>query len=160
MSMENSDLERPTGLGITSLTLGCAALATVLICIVAGPFHPSPDLGVSLGELAGDIGRNAAREFFGLKRPEPEVVEPMGWTIDEKLSVGVIIAGIVTVFLSVVSHLRGERRSIAIIAATLGASALLLQVLQAFLLLILGALILIAFLSSLHNIFSFDFFGG
>ena len=152
---------RPTGFGLAALVLSGLALATVLIALVAGPFHKSPELGVTLGELAGDIAKNSVREFFGLKRPAPEAPpEALGWTIDKKIAVGVIVTGILGIILATISYFRGERWQIATIASVLGGCAIALQVLSHILIIVLGTLILIAFLGSLTRIFSLDFFSG
>ncbi|MEO1107191.1 MAG: hypothetical protein AAFX90_04635 [Pseudomonadota bacterium] len=139
------------GFCIASLTLFAA-----LFVFWAGPFAPQQSAGVSLGELAAEIGKSTLRSAAGLEQPEPVA---RARDLDDFLQIGVAMLGALAVVLSVVGLLRHERRRPAIAGIAVGVGAILFQFFAFAFFAFLGVLVIMALLNSLSDVFS-GLFGG
>lgn len=126
--------------GSLGFLLGAIALVLVLVTFVAGPFGPQTTAGATIGEIAGEAGKGMLRNWLGMEQPTVQRTR----SIDEFLSLGVVIAGALAVLLGLFALLRGERRAIATTALASGVSAVAIQLFVATVGLILGALVLCA----------------
>ncbi len=137
--------------GTIGFFLGVAALILVVVSFTAGPFAPQQATGVTLGELASEIGKSALRETLGLEQPAP-AARP--WDIDRVLHVVGIVAGVIATMFAAWGFTRGESRRMATVAGMFGMSAVALQVFATALFAILGALVIIAIIGALQGVFS------
>ena len=145
-------------LGLVGFGLGGAALILVIAQYVAGPFAPQKDLSVGLGELASGITKSALRDLFGLAQPG---AEPRPWDIDRVLEVVAILGGGLALMMGLGAFLRHENRRLAIFAASLGVSALAIQLFATTVAIIVGVLLVSAVLAALKDFVpSLDWFGG
>lgn len=143
-------------LGWSGFAVGAAALIFTLVIFWAGPFAPQQSAGVSLGELAADIARSAARSVAG--QPQPEPVAPQR-DIDDYLEVAVgVLAGIAMV-LGIAAIIRDERKSAAVSGIALGGLAIGVQLFAWTIMMVVGALVISAIIFALRDAFG-DIFGG
>ena len=151
-----TELAHPTAptpvLSYTGFALGGMALIMVIVHFFAGPFAPQQDLSVSLGELASDITKSAFRDFFGMAQPG---AEPLPWDIDRILKAATGVAAALAILLGCAALLRHENRRAAIFAASLGVSAIAIQLFATAVAMIVCALIIAAFLSALGDFIPF-----
>ena len=138
--------------GVCAVVIGALALIVVLVQIFGPSTSPEPSVATSIGEIAGEIKRSAWRSFFGLAQPEPEVVPT---TLKDWLPLAGPALGIVAVLLSLVSGLKHENWRLPAYGAGLGASAIVFYTLWWVALLVLGAMILVAIIENIGDIFSF-----
>lgn len=138
--------------GWLGFALGAVALLAALFVFWAGPFAPQQSTGVSLGELAAEIGKSTLRAAAGMDQPDP--VAPVR-DLDDHLQVGVALLGGLAIILSVVGILRHEKMRPAIAGIAIGIGAILFQFFAwAFL-----AFLVVVLIAVLLNSFS-DFFVG
>lgn len=141
---------RPSNIaGSLGFLLGAVALIMVLVIFVAGPFAPQPTTGASVGEIAGEAGKAALRNWLGMEQPTTQRVR----TLDDYLELGTIIAGALAVLLGLFASLRGERQALATTALALGVSAVALQLFVATIGMIIGALVLCAIILAIASVF-------
>jgi len=139
------------GFGLATLTLFAA-----LFVFWAGPFAPQQSTGVSLGELAAEIGKSTLRAAAGMEQPEP-VAQTRD--LDDFLQIGVAMLGGLAIVVSVIGILRHERMRPAIAGVTIGIGAILFQFFAMAFFAFLGALIVMALLHSFSDVFG-GLFGG
>ncbi|CAD0184373.1 hypothetical protein RUESEDTHA_01252 [Ruegeria sp. THAF57] len=142
--------------GWTGFSLASIALFAALFVFWAGPFAPQQSTGVSLGELAAEIGKSTLRAAAGLEQPEP--VAPTR-DLDDFLRIGVAMLGGLAIVLSVVGILRHEKRRPAIAGVAIGVGAILFQFFAFAFFAFLGVLVIMALLNSFSDVFS-GLFGG
>lgn len=135
---------------------GAAALMLTLIVFWAGPFAPQQATGVSLGELAAEVAKSAARSVTGQAPPAPEA---RPWTIDDTLDLVVGALAGLAIVLGVAAFVRHERRRAALSGIALGGLAVGIQLFAWSIMLIAGALVIIGVMAALRDVFG-DIFGG
>ena len=143
-------------LGWTGFILGGAALILTLIVFWAGPFSPQQVAGVTLGELAADIAKSAARSVAGLEQPAPQ---PVARDIDDWLNIGVGALAGLAIVVGVAALIREERRRAAISGIALGGLAVGFQFFAWTVMMIVGGLVLMGLVYALRDAFG-DIFGG
>ena len=129
---------------------GAVALLTALIVFWAGPFAPQQTTGVSLGELAAEIGKSAMRSAAGLEQPKP--VAPAK-DIDDYLKVAVAVLGGIAIILATTGLIQHERARPAVAALALGGGAILFQFFTWMVLAVLGVILISALLQSFGDTF-------
>lgn len=145
-----------SALGWSGFATGAAALILAVVLFWAGPFAPQQSTGVSVGELAAEIAKSAARSVAGQPQPEP-VAPPRD--IDDYLAIGVgALAGIAIVF-GVAAIARHERPRAAVSGIALGGLAIGFQLFTYTIMMIAGALVVAAVVYALRDAFG-DIFGG
>ncbi|MGG7567093.1 hypothetical protein ACQ5SO_13140 [Rhodovulum sp. DZ06] len=143
-------------LGWIGFFAGAGALVLAIVTLAAGPFAPQQPAGVGLGELAADIAKSAARAVAG--RPQPEPVAPVR-DIDDWLRVAVGALSGLAVILGAAALLRGEAMRAAAPAIALGLLAAGFQLFTWTVMMVVGALVLMALIYALRDAFG-DIFGG
>ena len=148
-------LPRPI-LGWLGFAMGAVALVFTLVVFWAGPFAPQQSAGVSVGELAAEIAKSAARSVAG--QPQPEPVTP-DWDIDDYLEIAVgAIAGIAMI-LGVAAFVRHENGRAALSGIALGGLAIGVQLFTYTIMMVVGGLAMAAVVYALRDAFG-DIFGG
>ena len=135
--------------GLTGVALGAAALGLAMVVTVAGPFAPQQPVGVSIGEVAGDILKSTWRELRG--QPQPAPVAP-GLDIDAVLKTAGSVLGVVALVLGIVSRISREPRIAGRGAIWTGIGALAFQVFAWTVLMVLGALLLIEIVRNISGL--------
>jgi hypothetical protein len=143
-------------LGWIGFATGAAALILTLVIFWAGPFAPQQAVGVSLGELAADIAKSAARSVAGQPQPEP-VARPR--TIDDHLEIGVGALAGFAIVLGVAALIRHERKRAALSGIALGGLAVGIQLFAWTIMLIAGVIVVSMVVYTLRDAFG-DIFGG
>ncbi len=147
-------------MGWTGFLFGAIALLAAVAVFWAGPFAPQQTTGVSLGELAAETMKSAARNVAGLEQPEPA---PVPRDLDDYLQIAVGLIGGLAVVLGTAALARHEARRPAIGGTVLGGCAILFQFFAWYAMALLGVLVIMALLNSLSDAFGgiFDgLFGG
>ncbi len=138
--------------GVWAVIVGALALVLVFVQIIGPTFETRPSVAQQVGEIAGEIRRNAWRSFFGLPRPEPEISAVPVWTY---LAIATPILGVCAILLSLISGLRHENRRYLVYGFSLGASAIVFQFFWWVALLVAGVVLLVAIIENIDDIFSF-----
>ncbi|WP_170602942.1 hypothetical protein [Ruegeria arenilitoris] len=140
------------------LGFGVAAISLIAALFVfwAGPFAPQQSTGVSLGELAAEIGKSTLRAAAGIEQPEP--IAPAR-DLDDYLRTGVSMLGATAIVLSVIGLLRHERIRPAVAGIAIGTGAILFQFFAWAFLALLGTLVIMALLNSFSDFFTDTFSG-
>lgn len=146
----------PAVLGWTGFAVGAAALILTLVVFWAGPFAPQQAAGVTLGELAADIAKSAARSVAG--QPQPAPVAPAR-DIDDYLAIGVGVLAGLAVVLGVAALIRRENARAAVSGIALGGLAVSVQLFTVTVMMIAGGLVIAALIYALRDAFG-DIFGG
>ncbi|MBJ3762198.1 hypothetical protein ILP92_05505 [Maribius pontilimi] len=146
------------GFRIGYLAVGTGALALILamVHIFGGPFTPQQPVGVSIGEIAGDIRASAWRALTGAPQPEPE---PRGWDIDRILLLAAPVTGAVAIVLSVVSLILRDPPRLGAYGTMMGLSAIVFQFVWWIVVLIAAVLLLVSIIENMGDIFG-GLFGG
>lgn len=142
--------------GWSGFFVGAAALLLTLVVFWAGPFAPQQDAAVSVGELAAEIARSAARSIAGEPPPAP-VAQPL--TIDDYLNIGLGVLAGIAIVLGVAALIRHEHTRAAASGIALGALAIGVQLFAYAIMMIVGALVLASITYALRDTFG-DIFGG
>ncbi len=143
-------------LGWSGFAAGAAALILTLVLFWAGPFAPQQSAGVSIGELAAEIAKSAARSVAGQPQPAPV---PVPRTIDDHLAVAVGVLAGLAVVLGVASLIRHEHKRAALSGIGLGAAAIGIQLFAYAIMMIAGAVVIFGIVYALRDTFG-DMFGG
>ncbi|MBV2358911.1 hypothetical protein KUH32_03920 [Thalassococcus sp. CAU 1522] len=146
----------PAVLGWLGFAFGAAALVLTIVMFWAGPFAPQQSAGVSLGELAADIARSAARSVAGQPQPEPET--PLR-DIDDVLQIGVGLLAALAVVAGMAGLVRRETGRAALAGMSLGALAVGFQLFTWTVMAIVGGLAVAAVVYALRDAFG-DILGG
>lgn len=136
--------------GFWAVITGAAALILVFFQVFGPTLQPTPSVGEQIGEIAGDIKRSAWRSFLGLSAPEPEPVP-----VTNYLAVIAPICGVVAIVLSLLSAIRGENKRFLVYGSGLGITAIVFHFFWWMALVFVGALIIIAIIENIGDIFSF-----
>lgn len=142
--------------GWTGFLIGAAALMGALFVFWAGPFAPQQAASVTLGELAADIGKSAMRSVAGLEQPAPA---PVVRDIDDNARLAVSLLGGLAIILGLTGLIRREPLRPVVAAALLGGGAILFQTFTWIVMMVIGALIIMALLYSLSDVFGGIFSG-
>ncbi|WP_170425958.1 hypothetical protein [Ruegeria arenilitoris] len=142
--------------GWIGFCVAASALFAALFVFWAGPLAPQQSAGVSLGELAAEIGKSTLRAAAGLDQPEP--VAPTR-DLDDFLQIGVAMLGGLAIVVSVIGILRHEKRRPAIAGVVIGTGAILFQFFTFAFFAMLGVLVIMALLNSFSDVFA-GLFGG
>ena len=143
-------------LGWSGFAAGAAALILTLVLFWAGPFAPQQSAGVSIGELAAEIAKSAARSVAGQPQPAPV---PVPRTIDDHLAVAVGVLAGLAVVLGVASLIRHEHKRAALSGIGLGAAAIGIQLFAYAIMMIAGAVVISGIVYALRDTLG-DMFGG
>jgi hypothetical protein len=143
-------------LGWLGFAMGAAALILTIVVFWAGPLAPQQAAGVSLGELAADIAKSAARSVAGQPSPPP-VAKPLD--IDDYLAIGVGVLAGLAIVIGVAAFLRQEVKRVAASGIALGGLAVGFQLFTWTVMMIVGGLVLAALVYALRDAFG-DIFGG
>ena len=142
--------------GWFGFVVAAASLMAALFVFWAGPFAPQQSAGVSLGELAAEIGKSTLRAAAGLEQPDP--VAPVR-DLDDYLRIGVAMLAGVAIILSAIGLLRHERMRPAIAGIVIGVGAILFQFFAMAFFALLGVLVIMALLNSFSGFFTGTFSG-
>lgn len=142
--------------GWIGFCVSALALFAALFVFWAGPFAPQQSTGVSLGELAAEIGKSTLRSAVGMEQPDPVAPDR---DLDDYLRIGVAMLGALSIVVSVIGILRHEKMRPAIAGIAVGTGAILFQFFAWAFLAFLGVLVVMALLNSFSDVFS-DLFGG
>lgn len=140
----------------TSFALGAAAVVSALFVFWGGPFAPQQTTGVSLGELAAEIGKSALRSMAGSEQPAP--IQQIR-DLDDYLQIGVSMLGGFAIVFGSFAIVRRESLRPAVAGVLLGGAAVILQFFLWAFVALLGVLLIIAIVHSLSDTFS-SVFGG
>lgn len=150
--MTDSALPKPPiTFSIWGFGLGALAFALVIIQYVAGPFAPQPDVGQSLGQMAGEMARAAVGSFFGR---EPETVDAVArpWDIDRAMLVGSMALAGVAIFLGGLGLIRHEAKRAVAAALGMGTLAITLQFIASTILMILGVILILGVIAAVGDV--------
>ena len=142
--------------GWTAFALGAVTLIAAFVVFWAGPFAPQQAVDVSLGQLAADIAKNAARAAAGIAPPAPE---PVVRDLDDWLRIGVVVLAGLAIIAGVLGLVRKEPMRPALAGAGLGVFVIAFQLFATVVAMIVGALLIFAIMSALGDTFS-GIFGG
>ncbi|TCP43111.1 hypothetical protein [Rhodovulum marinum] len=143
-------------LGWLGFATGAAALILTIVVFWAGPFAPKQTVGVTLGELAADIAKSAARSVAG--QPQPDPVAPVR-DIDDYLRIAVGVLAGLAIVLGVASVLRHEQKRAAASGIALGGLAVGFQLFTWAVMMAVGAFLIASVVYALRDTFG-DVFGG
>ena len=143
-------------LGWSGFATGAAALILTIVVFWAGPFAPQQEAGVTLGELAAEIAKSAARSVAG--QPQPDPVSPVR-DIDDHLRIAVGILAGLAIVLGVAAWARQETRRAALSGIALGGLAVGIQFFAWTVMMIVGAIVISTIIYALRDAFG-DIFGG
>lgn len=151
-----SEAQTAQPFGWAAFTLGAIALGMGLVVFWAGPFAPQQAAGVTLGELAAEIAKSAARAAVGQDAPPPA---PVARDLDDYLNMATgLIAGL-AIILGLASFIRHEAKRAALAGIALGGLAIGFQLLTWGMMLVAGALVLAGLSYALRDAFG-EMFGG
>lgn len=142
--------------GWLGFLIASTSLMAALFVFWAGPFAPQQSTGVSLGELAAEIGKSTLRSAAGLDQPEPVA---RARNMDDFLQIGVAMLGGLAIILAAVGLMRHEKKRPAIAGIVIGVGAILFQFFAMAFFALLGVLVIMALLNSFSDVFS-GLFGG
>ncbi|WP_298851662.1 hypothetical protein [uncultured Ruegeria sp.] len=142
--------------GWVGFCIASLALFAALLAFWAGPFAPQQSTGVSLGELAAEIGKSTLRAAAGMEQPAPVA---HARDLDDFLRIGVAMMGGLAIVISVIGILRHEKRRPAVAGMVIGTGAILFQFFAFAFFAFLGVLVIMAFLHSFSDFFT-GLFGG
>lgn len=149
--------ERPRAvLGWLGFATGAVAVVLTIVVFWAGPFAPQQSAGVSLGELAAEIARSAARSVAGQPQPEPVAAVR---DIDDHLDLAVGVLAGLAVVTGVAGLIRGEPRRATAGGIALGLFAVGFQLFTWTVMMLVGALAVAAVIYALRDAFG-DVLGG
>lgn len=137
--------------GITAFVLGSLALLMVLAHFWVGPLAPQQRVGVTVGEIAGEVRQAALRKLKG-ESPAQAAAPSRPWTTDRILDlVKALVAGLALIA-GCASLVRRESRRPAIAGMALGASAIAFQAFTWAILVVAGAIIISAIIYNVDTI--------
>lgn len=153
-----SETASPQGsaFGWLGFMIGSAALIMTLVIFWAGPFAPQQAAGVTLGELAADVAKSAARSVAGLEQPEPVA---MPRTIDDYLEIAVGVLAGLAIIAGVAAFIRHEAKRVAISGMALGGLAIGIQLFAMTIMMLVSGLVIAGLMYAMRDAFG-DIFGG
>lgn len=133
-----------------AITLAALALVAAMAAVYAGPFAPAQPTGVTLGEIAGDIRASALRALRGEAQPAP-IAQP--WDIDRILAVAIAATAVAALVSAVIGFIRHENRRAVFAGAALAIGAVSFQFLTWFVLIVIGALLIMGIMAMVGSVF-------
>lgn len=140
--------------GLWAVIFGAVSVAMVLVQMQLLSSQDAAPIGQQIGEIAGEIKRNAWRSFLGLAPPEPEPVAASRDIFGTLFMVTPFVAGIALV-LSAISFVKRENWRLGFMGVALGGGAILFQFAWWMVLVLLGFLLLFKIVENIGDIFSF-----
>jgi hypothetical protein len=134
--------------GLVGFGIASIALVVLLVALVGGPFTPRPTIGVSLGEIAGEAGRSAVRNFLGMPK---EQAAPAPFDIDRLLWLVSMVGGALGAILGSLALILREDRLPATLAMTFGFATITLQLISGAFLIVAGLVLILALMAFLAN---------
>lgn len=134
-----------------AIVCGALGVFTALFALYAGPFTPQPDVGTSIGEIAGNMKAAAQRALQGVPQPEETIVTPT-WDIDRILMASAPVLGVLGVVMAIVAYIRHEPKRAATCGLAISVGAIFVQVVLISVLIIAGAIILVGIIQNLDSI--------
>ncbi|MGZ2255803.1 hypothetical protein [Roseobacter sp. A03A-229] len=144
--------DQPIPFSIAAIALGGLGLFIALLVMFAGPFAPQPDIGTTMGEIAGNMRAAAWRSLFGLEQPDTTVVQ-RAWDVDRILMVAAPAAGVLGILMATTAYIRREPKQVAGYGMALSVCAIFVQVLLIIVMIIAGVMLLIGILQNMDSIF-------
>lgn len=143
---------RSAPFSMAAIGFGAIGLFVALLVVYAGPFAPQPDIGTTIGEIAGNMRAAAWRSFLGLEQPEATIVQ-RAWDIDRVLMAAAPAAGVMGVVMAITAYIRHEPKRAATCGIALSIAAIFVQVLLIAALIIAGVMLLIGIMQNMDSIF-------
>ncbi|MFK7763626.1 MAG: hypothetical protein AB8B62_10210 [Roseobacter sp.] len=134
-----------------AIALGALGMFTALFALYAGPFSPQPDVGTSIGEIAGNMKAAAQRALQGLPQPEETIVNPT-WDLDRILMAASPALGVLGLIAAIAAYIRREPTRAAHCGLAISMGAILVQVVLIVAIVIAGAIILVGIMQNLDSI--------
>ncbi|WP_299672262.1 hypothetical protein [uncultured Roseobacter sp.] len=150
MQIEVSD--KPMPFSIAAIAFGGAGLFIALLVMYAGPFAPQPDIGTTMGEIAGNMRAAAWRAFLGLEQPDTTIAQ-RAWDIDRILMTAAPAAGVLGILMAIIAYIRQEPKRAASCGVALSVCAVLVQVLLMILMIVAGVMLLMSIIQNMDSIF-------
>ncbi len=145
--------DRTSFAGLAGFAFGALALLVVLVHHFGGPFNPQQEIGVTIGEIAGDIRQAAIAKVTGTPIPAPEP-KPEFVDYDRILKIVGSAAGALAIIIGLIGLIRREDRNPAVYAIGLGAGAIAFQWLSWVVLIICGVVLLVSIMNNFGDFFS------
>ncbi len=139
--------------GFWSVLLGGVGLILTFYHIFGISNEPTPSAGQQIGEIAGEIRRAAWRSFLGLGPESAEPVAPEPRDFRDLAGFAAPVLGVIALVLALISGLRRENWRYATYGAGLGVASILFVYIWWMALLFVGAMLLIAILENIGDIF-------
>lgn len=140
-----------TPFSIAAMACGALGMFLALFVLYAGPFAPQPDIGTTIGEIAGNMRAAAQRAVQGLPQPEATVAAP-AWDIDRVLMAAAPAFGVLGVVLALLAFVRREPWRAATCGLAISVGAIVVQVALIIALMIAGAMILVGIMQNIESI--------
>lgn len=147
MNMEDRSLV----FSCASVCLGGFGIFIALLIVYAGPFSPQPDIGTTIGEIAGNMRAAAQRALEGVPQPAPVPVET-AWTIDDILKIAAPACGVLGLIAAFFALVRREPRRLVFFGMGVSIGAIVVQVFLIAALIIAGAIILVGIMQNMDSI--------
>jgi len=144
--------------GFWAVVAGAAGLVAVFYQIAAPMAEPAPSIGTQIGEIAGDMRRAAWDSFLGRETAAPEPVSAENKMMAYLIFIGPAL-GCIALLLALISGVRGENWRFPVYGASLGIAAITVQFLWLVAALIVGAILLVAIIENIGDIFGGTFGG-
>lgn len=150
--MTDKVLARAHGFGICAMAVAALSLIVAVAHLSFGPFAPQKPIERTIAETAVAIKEAAKRVIAG--EPDTAAAAPRRsrWNIDRVTDAAVLVLAACAIFLAIVALIRREQLQPAMIGFSLGTGVLLMTWLQWIALIICGAIILFAIITSLGDI--------
>ena len=143
--------ERSMVFSYAAIGLGAMGMFIALLVVYAGPFAAQPDVGTTIGEIAGNMRAAALRAVQGVPQPQ-ETIAAAAWDIDRVLMVAAPAFGVLGLVAGIVAFIRHEPKRAAACGIALSASAILVQVILIAVLIIAGVMLLIGIMQNMDAI--------
>ncbi|MBW4706884.1 hypothetical protein KX928_03690 [Roseobacter sp. YSTF-M11] len=147
--METDD--RSMTFSYAAIAFGALGMFTALFVLYAGPFTPQPDIGTSIGEIAGNMKAAAQRALQGRPQPEETIVQPT-WDIDRILMGSAPAMGVLGVVMAIIAYIRREPKRAATCGMAISVAAIFVQVILLVALIVAGVMLLIGIMQNLDSI--------
>jgi hypothetical protein len=144
-------LHRDNAFSLASIVLGALGMSLALLAVYAGPFSPQPDVGTSIGEIAGNMRAAAQRALQGLPQPE-ETITQRPWDVDRVMMAAAPILGVLGVVTAIVAYIRREPKRAATCGLLISVGAIFVQIVLIVTLIIAGAIILVGIMKNMDSI--------
>lgn len=134
-----------------AILFGASAMFLALLVVYAGPFAPQPDIGTSIGEIAGNMRAAAQRAVQGVPQPEATTIA-RNWDIDRVLMAATPALGVLGLVMAVVALIRHEPKRAAACGMAISVAAIFVQVVLIVALIVAGAILLVGIMQNMDSI--------